>query len=153
MKSIILTIFFIIFIQSCQYRNIDDSGIHIKDKQYNIVKQEISMDSIVGPYLRLDKNKYDFGKIRSKKTPEIIVEFEMENQGISPLVILKVDVSCSCMKVNSPKAPILHREKAVLKVTIDTKNQKGMFNKAIFIKSNAENDIVLIRILGEIQKK
>ena len=76
----------------------------------------------------------------------------MENVGNLPLVILKSDVSCGCMSVDYPKLPFFSGEKAKLIVTIDTKNQIGVFNKPIFIKSNAVNDIVLIRILGEIVK-
>ena len=137
---------------SCHSRIRKNSITHIKDEQYEIVQQEILMDDIEDAYLHLDKTMYDFGKIRIKKTPKITIELEIENQGMLPLVILKTDVSCGCMSVDFPKLPILSKEKEKLTVTIVTKDQVGVFNKPIFIKSNAVNDVVLIRILGEIVK-
>jgi len=142
--------FFILY--SCGNNSPKDSVTHITDEQYNRAQQEIPIDSIVGAYLRLDKSRYDFGKIRSKRTPKIEIEFGVENMGKTPLVFFKADVSCGCMSVNYPKAPIFAGEKAKLTVTIDTRNQIGIFNKPVFIKTNADNDIVLIRILGEIEK-
>lgn len=84
--------------------------------------------------------------------PDIPIEFEIENIGKDPLVILKADVSCGCLSVNYPKAPIRPGENAKLIVNVDTKAQEGRFNKIIFIKSNADNDVELIRILGEVKK-
>jgi len=150
MKYIIISFSLILF--SCQYRNTKDNAVHVLDEQYRILQQETPVDSIVGAYLHLDRIRHNFGIISSKKMPKITIEFEMENKGKIPLVILKADVSCGCMTVNYPKTPIFATQKAILTVTINTKNQIGIFNKPIFVKTNAENDVVLIRILGEIQK-
>ena len=136
----------------CQCSNSKNGAVHVSGEQDSIIQQEISVDSIVGAYLYLERNRHNFGRISSKKTPNITIEFEMVNKGKISLVILKADVSCGCMTVNYPKTPIFVDEKAILTVTINTKNQIGIFNKPIFIKTNAENDVVLIRILGEIQK-
>ncbi|MCL2738120.1 MAG: DUF1573 domain-containing protein [Bacteroidales bacterium] len=138
--------------QSCGNSNTKESVTRITDGQCYIVQQETPIDSIVGAYLCLDKSRYDFGKIRSKRTPKIAIEFEVANLGKAPLVILKADVFCGCMSVDYPKAPIFPQGRAKLTVTIDTKNQIGVFNKPVFIKSTADNDIVTIRILGEIEK-
>ena len=45
----------VLLIYSCHSRNSKDRVIHIKDEQYTIEQQEISMDSIAGAYLHLDK--------------------------------------------------------------------------------------------------
>ena len=140
-------------LQSCRSGNTKNGVVHTTDEQYNITAQpEISLDSITGAFLRLDKSRHDFGTIRIKKTPKITIEFEIDNLGKSPLVILKADVSCACMSVDYPKMPVSPGDRAKLTVTINTKNQRGVFNKPVFIKSNADNDVVLIRILGKIEK-
>ena len=96
--------------------------------------------------------KYDFGKISKKEHSYLDVEFELRNTGKIPLIISKVDVSCGCLSVNYSKEPINPGKIRKLVVHIDTKNQYGMFNKVIFINSNAENNLELIRITGEVEK-
>lgn len=102
------------------------------------------------PYLKLDKKRYNFGTISKAKCSDISIDFEVSNDGELPLVIIKTDVSCGCLSVDTFKKPILPGEKVRLTVHIDTKNQIGTFNKLVFVKSNAENDLELLRIMGEI---
>ena len=118
----------------------------------NIAAVKPAADSIHGAYLSLDKSRYDFGKVNKNKTPLIPIEFMVENIGKEPLVILKADVSCGCLSTKFSTEPILPGEKSLLMVYIDTKSQEGNFNKSVFIKSNAENDVELIRIVGEVKK-
>ena len=112
----------------------------------------VAIENNNGAYLKIDRNRHNFGKVQKSKTPIIPIKFKIENLGTVPLVILKVDVACSCMSVNYPKAPIQPGENAELIVNINTKLQINSFNKVIFIKSNAQNDVELIRISGEIRK-
>ena len=103
-------------------------------------------------YLEIVNRKYDFGRISKKEHSYLDVEFELRNTGEIPLIISKVDVSCGCLSVNYSKEPINPGKIRKLVVHIDTKNQYGMFNKVIFINSNAENNLELIRITGEVEK-
>lgn len=145
-KYYIFTALIILSFASCKNDNArNDSSSN------EITKTTITTDSIEGAYLALDKTKYDFGKIKRKKTPYLTIDFEIENIGKKPLVILKTDVSCGCISVECPKEPILPNKKTKLTLTIDTKNQNGVFNKTVFLKSNAENDVVLVRIIGEVK--
>ena len=102
--------------------------------------------------LEIVNKKYDFGKISKKEHSYLDVEFELRNTGKIPLIISKVDVSCGCLSVNYSKEPINPGKIRKLVVHIDTKNQYGMFNKVIFINSNAENNLELIRMTGEVEK-
>lgn len=101
-------------------------------------------------YLVITSPKYNFGIISQKEYPSLDLYFNIENRGISPLVIQKVDVSCGCLSVDYPKEPIFPQKKIRLQVHIKTMKQLGTFNKAIFIRSNAKNDPELIRITGQI---
>ncbi|NDW12556.1 DUF1573 domain-containing protein [Bacteroides sp. 214] len=100
------------------------------------------------PKLIIDEKTYNFGEVSKKETSKIVGEYYFTNESSFPIVIFKVDVFCGCLSVEYPKHPIMKGEKGVIKVTIDTKNQEGRLNKSVFIKSNAENDVVVIRIEG-----
>lgn len=106
--------------------------------------------NIEGAYLHLPNNRFDFGKINSKKIPNIPIEVEFSNIGTAPLLILKADVSCGCLSVEYPKAPILPNQTGKLIIKVDLRAQHGTFNKTVFIKTNAQNDVALIRIFGSV---
>ena len=102
------------------------------------------------PVLKFAKTRYDFGSVRAKGAP-IDVAFEFQNTGDVPLIIHKVDVSCGCMTVEFPKEPTSPRQKGIITVTVDTKGREGAFNKNLFVKSNATEDVILLRIVGQIK--
>lgn len=101
-------------------------------------------------FFQLNENLFDFGFVKEKKVKNIVLLFDVENLGKTPLVIFDGDVSCSCLSVEYPEKPVLYGEKQQLKVNINTKGQKGSFNKVIYWISNATNDVVLLRIKGVI---
>ena len=125
-----------------------------KDKQ-GISKMEITESEKTvkieenKPYLKVLK-EIDFGTIKKGDVPSKNITIDVCNMGDTPLVILKTDVACSCMKVMHTKQPIFKGEKGDIKVEINTTNQNGFFNKAIFVRSNAQNDLELVRIKGRI---
>lgn len=102
------------------------------------------------PVLKFTKTKYDFGTIKRKDAP-ITVVFEFRNEGDVPLVIHKVDVSCGCLSAEYPKQPVTPDEKSAITAKIDIRDFTGAFNKTLFVKSNATEDIILLRIVGQIK--
>lgn len=104
-----------------------------------------------GAYLKIQKEKLDFGKVKEEETSVLPFNVEIENTGKSPLVILKTDVSCGCIAVEYPQEPILPNKKGTLHIKVDIRGKKGYFNKTIFLKTNAINDVELIRITGHIK--
>ncbi|MCD7901163.1 MAG: DUF1573 domain-containing protein [Bacteroides sp.] len=115
------------------------------------IAETLKTDSIK-PYLYIIKhNKYDFGTIKEDKIEVIPIDIEIGNSGNSPLVIQKADVSCGRISIEYPKAPVLPGKTAMIHIAVNTKGQKGYFNKTVFLKSNAANDVELIRITGQIK--
>lgn len=102
------------------------------------------------PVLKFVKNRYDFGTAKKKDTP-IAVIFEFQNTGDVPLVIQKVDVSCGCLSADYPKEPILPNEKGTISVQVNVNDFTGAFNKTLFVKSNTIEDVILLRILGQVK--
>lgn len=111
-------------------------------------RQELLVQKDKGAVLLFEAKKYDFGSLKIKSTPTITVDFEFTNIGNEPLVILSADVSCSCLSADYIKKPIPPGEKGKVTIRVDTKDQPGEFNKSVFIKSNAVNDLELLRIKG-----
>lgn len=126
-------------------------GTKSKQNEGNITLEtsKCPEDSLAA-YLVISPSKYDFGTISQKEHPELDIYFNVENKGKSPLVIQKVDVSCGCISVVYPQYPIPSQEKVKLLVRIATTRQLETFNKVVFIRSNADNDVELIRIKGRI---
>ena len=112
---------------------------------------KIILPTVDSPCLKMDESKLSFGKINKKKQQLVTVNFEFENSGSKPLVILKADVSCSCMTIDYPKQPIKKGKKGVIKVSIDLISQEGDFNKSIFIKSNSIKNVELLRVVGKVK--
>lgn len=144
--------FILLFLIACSHitctgRYSDTVEIHAT----NIPLGDTIPQHIEGAYFNLENNRFDFGKVRKKKIPHIPIEVEFSNTGKAPLLILKGDVSCGCLSVGYPKGPILPGQNGKLVINVDLRAQKGIFNKAVFIKTNADNDVVLIRVLGIVQ--
>lgn len=69
-----------------------------------------------------------------------------------PLVIYKAEVSCGCISAEIPNHPINHGDRGTIKITVDAKKILGKFNKTVFIKSNSQNEkVVLLRVEGIIK--
>ena len=105
------------------------------------------------PVLKFTKTRHDFGTFKKEKIIPINIihiDFEFQNVGDVPLLIHKVDVSCGCFSVEYPKEPTKPNEKGIIEVKVDAQNITGAFNKTLFVKSNATEDVILLRIFGQI---
>ncbi len=130
-------------------------GIVWLKKTQNVDKKETlaaldSSDIKDMPVLKFAENKYDFGTIRKEDTP-VNIAFEYQNEGEAPLIIQKVDVSCGCLSAEYSKQPTKPNEKGRIKVKIDIQDATDSFNKTLFVKSNATEDVILLRIIGQIK--
>ena len=149
-----LFLFSVIFLTVASPGCKNNSPIHNTDSQGStsvVISHNSTSVNEGGAFLSLETACQDFGVLKIKKNPFITVNFNFVNTGNVPLLILKTDVSCSCLSTDYPKTVIEPGEDGVITVTVDTKNQRGVFNKLVFLKSNASNDIELIRIKGELK--
>lgn len=122
-----------------------------KKEQHNVpVKEQTITVTSDSAYICISPKKYKIGTVNKVKKTALDIQYEIENIGKAPLILTKVDVSCNCLSVNYSQEPILPGNKSLLKVHIDLKNQKGTMNKVIYINSNAENNLILARVIGEI---
>lgn len=101
-------------------------------------------------HLQIDNRKYLFGTIHKSKTSKIVCPFKLSNRGSHRLQIYKVEASCNCLIVKEYPKVLLPNESHILNVEINIKAQRGYFNKVIFVRSNADNSLEILRIKGEI---
>lgn len=94
------------------------------------------------------ETKHNFGKISSMKKDSVC--FYFENTGTASLVIQKVTTTCGCTVSDWTKQPVEPGKTGHVKAIFDPKGYNGRFSKSIFVKSNAETDVVLLKITGEV---
>lgn len=100
--------------------------------------------------LCIENKVQSFGKVNKNKVKEIRCLFPINNYGDSSITINKIDVSCGCISTEITSNIILPHEQQILTVKINTSNRLGYMNKAVFIKSNAQNSMEIIRVKGHI---
>ena len=107
--------------------------------------QTNTQDSII-----FNKLEHDYGTIERGGDGQC--EFVFTNKGNSPLVLSNVRASCGCTVPQWPREPISPGETGSIKVKYNT-NIVGTFNKTITVNSNAANNMVRLRVKGQVVNK
>jgi hypothetical protein len=101
------------------------------------------------PKMDFEIEWHDFGNVSEGNN--VFYDFIFTNTGTQPLIISNVDAGCSCTVPEWPKEPIMPGKTGVIKVSYNSKDRSGVFNKAIRISSNAEMPTKIIRIKGVVE--
>ncbi len=105
-----------------------------------------SVSKYGGPHFKFARTEHDFGEI-PHKTKKVECRFEFTNDGEVPLVITRALTSCSCVKVDYDKKPVMPWQKGVIIVSYEvSKKESGVFYKVIEIYSNSvdkRNNLVI----------
>lgn len=138
-----------------EHANLDSLFRKAKRRYLNLLSFNASIEDTnsVNPQqkgLKVTQETIDFGKLSSKELSELNIAFELKNITNIPISITKTDVSCGCLQVDEVKEPILPNSNFLLKVSIKSANQKGYFNKVIFVKTDYNKEVHLLRIKGEL---
>jgi hypothetical protein len=94
--------------------------------------------SQAGPKFKFSEETHDFGVL--KRGPVAMYSFEFTNTGDRPLNVMNVTPSCGCTNVDWPKTPVLPGQKAKITLGLKTEEQHGVFNKEVYIQSDAVNN-------------
>ena len=106
-------------------------------------KQDANM-----PVIEFEKDVHDFGRVIQGE--KVSYAFKFKNAGSSDLIISKVSSSCGCTVPDFPKTPIKAGESQKIDVKFDSQNRRGFQNKSVTIISNAQPNILVLRIKAEI---
>ena len=101
-----------------------------------------------GARLRFDDATYDFGDV-PRKGGDLVREFTFTNVGTTPLVLVRVITSCSCLKASFSKRPVAPGQTGVVSITYEPhKSEPGAFNKVIQVFSNSVDVRDVITVQG-----
>lgn len=92
--------------------------------------------------------EHNFGRVESGE--KVACFFSYENAGTGNLVINSVSASCGCTVPKYNKKPLAPGENGTLEVVFNTAGYSGLQTKSITVHSNAEQPVVLIRIMAEV---
>lgn len=82
-----------------------------------------------GAHLKFESSFHNFGSV-PRWGGDLVWEFEYTNDGSAPLVIVRAQTTCSCLKVSHSKRPLAPGETAVIRVVYEPhKNEPGHFQQ------------------------
>lgn len=99
------------------------------------------------PVMTFSERTYDFGTIPETKGT-VSHEFEFENTGDAPLVIVDATAECGCTTPEFSPAPIMPGKKGYIKVTYNPYGRPGGFTKKVNVRSNAKPKKTFLLIKG-----
>ncbi len=96
----------------------------------------INVQAQDGPRFKFEGgDTYDFGVV--KRGPVAMHTFEFTNVGNRPINLMDVTPSCGCTKVDWIKTPVLPGQKGFITLGLKTEEQNGVFNKEVYLRSDA----------------
>ena len=90
----------------------------------------------------------DFGKITEGE--KVGWYFKYRNAGESDLLISNVITTCGCTVSKYSKKPLSPGEEEELQIIVDSSGRKGKEIKNVKIESNAQNNIVNLKLIFEV---
>ncbi len=105
-------------------------------------------DAVHGAELTLAESSYNFGDV-PRKGGDLVREFPFTNTGDAPLVVMRIETSCSCIKASFSKRPIPPGASGSIRITYEPhKGQAGNFSKMVLIYSNSSSGRKSICVQG-----
>ena len=103
------------------------------------------------PVLSFDKVEHDFGTITEGENVGTI--FRFTNSGDGALIIGSATTSCGCTVPKFSNKPVAPGESGTLEVVFDSSHREGKQTKTISVRSNAEPQVIVLRITADIVTK
>lgn len=100
--------------------------------------------------LTFSKPEHDFGKVKAGEKVGCI--FSYSNTGDADLVIASASASCGCTVPKYDRKPVPPGGSGTIEVVFDTAGREGIQTKTVVVQSNAENNLVILRIIADVAK-
>ncbi len=99
-------------------------------------------------HLHLEETAWDFGDV-PRRGGDLEHVFRFVNDGLKPLVLLRVITSCSCIRASYPKRPVAPADSGEIRIVYQPhKSEPGTFNKVIQIYSNSVDGRDILTVQG-----
>lgn len=106
-----------------------------------------------GALLSIPDATCDFGAI-SRQDKDLVREVGFVNEGSTPLVILSVTTSCSCLKADFSRKPVAPKESGTIRIICESrKMEEGVFHRVVRVNSNSADGVHLITVQGNVSEK
>ncbi len=123
-------------------------GLLVSYQAFSQRRSKTVPDTARGAELTLAENTYNFGDV-PRKGGDLVREFPFTNTGDAPLVVMRIETSCSCIKASFSKRPIAPGGSGVIRITYEPhKGQAGNFSKMVLIYSNSSSGRKSICVQG-----
>lgn len=112
--------------------------------------KNVSSDTTGTAMLTFNSPEHDFGKVKAGERVGCI--FTYTNSGDADLIITSASASCGCTVPKYDKKPVPPGGRGTIEVVFDTSDREGLQTKTVVVQSNAENNIVILRIIADVIK-
>ena len=102
-------------------------------------------------HLFIEEPRQSFGHVYRDVVNEVCCSYKLKNTGKKPIVINKIEASCGCMHTDLTSKVIFPGKEQILTIKLNTKSQYGYINKSVFINSDSDNPLFIVRIQGDIE--
>lgn len=95
--------------------------------------------------------EHNFGSIKEGEKVGCI--FSFTNTGDADLILTAASASCGCTVPKYEKKPVAPGGKGAIEVIFDSSGRSGLQAKTVVVQSNAENNLIILRIVAEIKSE
>ena len=113
--------------------------------------RNVATDTTGTAVIDFDKLEHNFGSIKEGEKVGCI--FSFTNTGDADLILTAASASCGCTVPRYEKKPVAPGGKGAIEVIFDSSGRTGLQAKTVVVQSNAENNLIILRIIAEIKSE
>ncbi len=111
--------------------------------------RNVATDTTGTAVIEFNKLEHNFGSIKAGEKVGCI--FSFTNTGDADLILTAASASCGCTVPRYEKKPVTPGGKGAIEVIFDSSGRSGLQTKTVVVQSNAENNLIILRIITEIK--
>ena len=144
LKTIFLSCIAVAFLASCNNATQTDNKDSVAGGADSTAVAE-------GPQGKIEfgETAYDFGTVQEGEVVEHV--FKFTNTGEAPVILSQVSASCGCTTPEYTTDPVLPGKEGQIKVSFNSRGQRGTQQKIVTVSSNAENNVTTVQIKGVVE--
>ena len=114
-------------------------------------KATAAVDTTGNALIEFSEMEHNFGSIKAGEKVGCI--FSFTNTGDADLILISASASCGCTVPKYDRKPIPPGGKGAIEVIFDSSGRSGLQTKTVVVQSNAENNLIILRIIAEIKSE
>lgn len=111
----------------------------------------VAADTTGTAVIDFNELEHNFGSIKAGEKVGCI--FSFTNKGDADLILTAASASCGCTVPKYEKKPVAPGGKGDIEVIFDSSGRSGLQTKTVVVQSNAENNLIILRIVAEIKSE